>query len=49
MKKKKYEGKLHEMPSDKIYLNVNNLKSGTYTLKIINKNKIIKKTKFNKK
>jgi len=49
MKKKKYEGKLNNVPSDKIYLNVNNLKKGLYTLKIINKNKVIKKTKFNKK
>lgn len=49
MKKKKYEGKLQDVPSDNIYLNVNNLKKGVYTLKIINKNKVIKKTKFNKK
>lgn len=49
MKKKKYEGKLNEVPTDKIYLNVNNLKKGLYTLNIINKNKVIKKTKFNKK
>lgn len=49
MKKKKYEGKLNEVPTHKIYLNVNNLKKGLYTLKIINKNKVIKKTKFNKK
>jgi len=49
MKKKKYEGKLQDMPSDSIYLNVNNLKKGIYTLKIVNKNKVIKKTKFNKK
>lgn len=47
--KKIYEGKLNKVPSDKIYLNVNNLKKGLYTLKIINKNKVIKKTKFNKK
>lgn len=49
MKKKKYEGKLNEVPSSKIYLNVNNLKKGNYTLKIINKNKVIKRTNFNKK
>lgn len=48
MKKKKYEGKLEETPTDSIYLNINNLKNGSYTLKIINKNKVIKKTKFNK-
>jgi hypothetical protein len=49
MKKKKYEGKLQDVPSDNIYLNVNNLKKGNYTLKIINKNRVIKKTRFNKK
>mgnify|MGYP000644191348 CR=1 FL=1 len=48
MKKKKYEGKLQVVPSDNIYINVNNLKKGVYTLKIINKNKVIKKTKFKK-
>ncbi len=46
---KKYLGKLKNVPTDKIYLNINNLKKGTYTLKIINKNRIIKKITFNKK
>jgi len=45
----KHEGKLQDMPPYCIYLNVNNLKKGIYTLKIVNKNKVIKKTKFNKK
>jgi len=49
MKKRKYEGKLKRIPTDKIYLNVSNLKIGKYILNIINKNKVIKKTKFNKK
>lgn len=49
MKKKKYEGTLEDIPSDSIYLNINNLKKGMYTLKIVNKNKVIKKTRFNKK
>ncbi len=49
MKKKKYEGKLPNVPSDSIYINVSNLKKGIYTLKIVHKNRIIKKTKFNKK
>ncbi len=49
MKKKKYEGTLPKMPANKIYLNINNLKEGNYTLKIINKNKVIKRTQFNKK
>ena len=48
MKKKRYEGKIQDVPSDNIYLNVNSLKKGVYTLKIINKNKVIKKTKFKK-
>jgi len=46
---KKHEGNLNDLPADKIYLNVNNLTKGVYTLKIINKNKVIKKVKFNKK
>jgi len=46
---KKYLGKLKEVPSDKIYLNINNLKKGVYTLTIVNKNKVIKKMTFNKK
>ncbi len=46
---KKYLGKLNEVPSNKIYLNINNLKKGTYTLKIINKNKVVKKMRFSKK
>jgi len=48
MKTKKYIGELKEMPSNKIYLNVDNLKKGNYTINIITKNKIIKKTKFSK-
>jgi uncharacterized protein (DUF2141 family) len=49
MKKSKFEGKLKEVPTDMIYLNINNLKDGSYILKIIHNNKIIKKTSFNKK
>ena len=49
MKKKKYEGELQDVPSNSIYLNINNLKKGVYTLKIVNKSKVIKRTKFNKK
>ncbi len=43
-----YEGKLKDALTDKIYLNVNNLKKGSYTLNIISKNKVIKKTTFKK-
>jgi len=46
---KKYLGKLNKVSSDMIYLNINNLKKGTYTLKIINKNKVVIKMTFNKK
>ena len=45
----KYEGKLKQIPTDKIYLNIQHLKKGKYLLKIVNKNKIIKKTTFKKK
>ncbi len=45
---KLYEGELKEALTDKIYLNVNNLKKGSYTLSIINKNKVIQKTTFKK-
>lgn len=45
----KYEGDLKKAPTDQIYLNINHLKKGKYSLKIVDKNKIIKKTKFIKK
>ena len=48
MKEKKYKGKLKEVPTDKIYLNVDALKEGEYILKITHKNKVIKRTKFKK-
>lgn len=44
-----YEGSLKPMPKFQIYLNVNHLKIGKYTLKVIHKNKVIKKTTFDKK
>ena len=47
-KKKTFEGKLDHFPKHKIYLNVNHLDKGNYTLKIVHKNKVIKKTTFNK-
>lgn len=46
--KKTFEGKLDRFPKHKIYLNVNHLEKGEYTLKIIFKNKVIKKTTFKK-
>ncbi len=51
MPKKKniqYEGQLEKLPDKKIYLNINHLEKGEYELNIINKNKLIVKTKFNK-
>ncbi len=45
-KSKKLKGKLPPMPSHEIYLNVNALQEGTYELRIMCKNKIIKKTTF---
>jgi len=48
MKKKRYEGNLKDMPGFEIYLNINHLKKGKYELKIVNKDKIIKRIHFNK-
>jgi len=45
---KKYKGSINKFNDKKIYLNVNHLEQGVYTLNIVYKNKIIKKTKFNK-
>lgn len=47
-KSNKYKGELPPMLDHKIYLNVNALKKGEYELKIIDKNKIIKKITFKK-
>ncbi|MGI9546520.1 MAG: hypothetical protein ACR2MM_04755 [Flavobacteriaceae bacterium] len=48
MKKKRYEGHMDYMDSYKIYLNVNHLKKGTYELKIVYKNRVIKNAHFTK-
>ena len=48
-KKMKYETKIAQLPSNKIYINVNNMEKGDYELNIINHNKLIKKTTFKKK
>lgn len=49
-KKRKYHfvGHLENLPSQKIYLNINHLEEGLYELQIIHKNKIVKKTTFKK-
>ncbi len=42
------EGDIEHTVTQTIYLNVNHLDKGIYTLNIIHKNKIIKKTTFKK-
>lgn len=48
MKKKAYTGILENLNTQEIYLNVNYLQKGDYSLKIIHNNKIIKNTHFTK-
>ncbi|MGB5498703.1 MAG: hypothetical protein WBM77_07215 [Maribacter sp.] len=50
MKKKQFSlgGTLTGIPKRQIYLNINHLDNGAYVLKIMHKNKLIKKTTFNK-
>ena len=48
-KKRKFDSKIEELPSNKIYINVNKMEKGNYELNIINQNKLIKKTCFKKK
>lgn len=50
MKKKRdaYLGKVEIEPFKQIYLNINHLANGVYTLKITYQNKIIKQTTFKK-
>jgi hypothetical protein len=47
-KKHAFVGHIDHFPKHKIYLNVSHLEKGTYTLKIVHKNKVIKKTTFKK-
>ena len=47
-KKKTYKGEIESFPRHDIYLNVNNLEKGAYTLRILNRNKVIKKISFDK-
>ncbi len=49
--KKQYDvqiGTIESAPFYQINLNINHLQKGIYTLKIIHKNKVIKKTTFKK-
>lgn len=48
MKEKKYKGNLKQLPKLKIYLNINHLDKGTYSLNIIANNKVIQTTEFEK-
>jgi uncharacterized protein (DUF2141 family) len=50
MKKKRttYEGDIDQITTKEINLNINYLQPGTYVLKIMHKNKVIKKTTFKK-
>ncbi|WP_165396018.1 hypothetical protein [Flavobacterium sp. J27] len=45
----KYEAKIENIATNKIYLNINHLENGEYELNIIHKNKLITKTTFKKK
>ena len=48
-KKMTYESKIDQLPSNKIFINVNKMEKGDYELNIIHQNKLIKKTTFKKK
>jgi len=47
-KVKSFKCKIDYFPKYNIYLNVNHLDEGDYTLKIVYKNRVIKKTTFKK-
>ena len=47
-KKKLYEGTVEALIHYDIVLNINHLKKGTYNLKIMHNNKIVKETTFKK-
>lgn len=46
MKRKRYEGSVYDMQGHEIYLNITHLEKGSYVLKIVYKNKVIKSTHF---
>lgn len=48
MKHKHYEAKLSQHNSYTIYLNINHLNKGRYEVKIVDKNKILKRLHFKK-
>ncbi len=47
-KEKQYSGNLEIVPGKQIFLNINNLAAGIYTLKIMLNNKVIKEVTFKK-
>jgi len=47
-KKSKYEAEIDALPSNKIFININQMEKGDYELNIIHQNKLIKKTTFKK-
>jgi len=47
-KKNVYEGTLNTLMNYDIIININHLKKGTYNLKIMHNDKLIKKTTFKK-
>ncbi|MEX0289431.1 MAG: hypothetical protein AB3N14_10005 [Flavobacteriaceae bacterium] len=48
MKTKNYEGGIHNLPANEIYLNISHLEKGKYVLKIMHKNKVLLSTHFTK-
>jgi hypothetical protein len=50
MKKEKrlWEGSLDHIPENQIYLNINHLENGSYVLKIVYRDKVIKEITFEK-
>ncbi|NAS30466.1 hypothetical protein GTQ40_05760 [Flavobacteriaceae bacterium R38] len=44
-----WTGELPLIPKQVIYININALQNGEYTIKIVHKNKIIEEFTFNKK
>jgi hypothetical protein len=47
-KTKQYSGKLEIVPGKQIFLNINNLAKGIYTLRIMLNNKVVKEITFKK-
>jgi len=44
----RYEGDMPSLLANHIYLNINHLDDGSYVLKIVHKNKIVKEIRFKK-